>query len=204
MKFIIPFFLLFLLISCNSQYKRPLVGDTEYQRQLNASFKDASKSPLKNRDLKNFTGLNFFSVDSSFIVEAKFTKIENAPTFKMATSTDRKVLYKEYGILKFGLKDKDFQLTIYQSQETLEDEKYKDDLYLAFTDVTSGHQSYGAGRYLDIKTTDEKPNGTITLNFNNTYNPYCAYNDKYSCPLTPIKNHIDIEISAGIQIFKKY
>ncbi|TXD53934.1 MULTISPECIES: DUF1684 domain-containing protein [unclassified Polaribacter] len=203
MKFLTILSFLFLLSSCNSQYKRALVGDTEYQRHLNASFKDASKSPLKKKDLKNFKGLDFFPVDSTFIAIAKLIKTENAITFSMATNTERKALYKEYGVLKFSLKEKDFELTIYQSQEELEDEKYKDDLYLAFTDNTSGKESYGAGRYLDIKTTDEQPNGTILLNFNNTFNPYCAYNELFSCPLTPRKNHLDTKITAGIKDFLK-
>jgi uncharacterized protein (DUF1684 family) len=54
-----------------------------------------------------------------------------------------------------------------------------------------------------VMTTDEKADGTIELNFNNTYNPYCAYNDKYSCPLTPRKNHLDVEVKAGIKVFEK-
>ena len=198
------FFLLLLIISCNSQDKRPLVGETAYQQQLNASFKDASKSPLKKKDLKSFKGLDFFPVDSSFIVTAKLTKTENAPTFQMATTTERKPLYKEYGVLNFMLKGKNLKLTIYQSQGDLKDEKYKDYLFLPFTDDTSGEESYGGGRYMDVMTTEEKQDGTIILNFNNTYNPYCAYNDKYSCPLTPRKNHLDIEVKAGIKAFKKH
>lgn len=192
------------IIACNSQDKRPLLGETAYQQELNASYKDASKSPLKTKDLKKFNGLDFFKIDSSFIVTAKLTKIENAPTFEMATTTDRKPLYKEYGILNFTLKGKECSLTIYQSQDDLRDEKYKDYLFLPFTDDTSGEDSYGGGRYMDVMTTDENPDGTIVLNFNNTYNPYCAYNDKYSCPLTPRKNHLDIEIKAGVKVFKKH
>ncbi len=197
-------FSLLLIIACNSEDKRPLIGETEYQQELNASYKDASKSPLKTKDLKNFKGLDFFKIDSTFIVTAKLTKIVNAPTFEMATTTDRKPLYKEYGILNFTLNEKDFELTIYQSQDDLSDEKYKDYLFLPFTDNTSGEDSYGGGRYMDVLITDEKPDGTIKLNFNNTYNPYCAYNEKYSCPLTPRKNHLDFEIKAGVKIFKKY
>jgi uncharacterized protein (DUF1684 family) len=193
-----------LIMSCNWQDKRPLMGKTEYQRALNASYKDASKSPLKKKDLKKFKGLDFFLVDSTFIVIAKLTKIANAPIFEMATTTDRKPLYKEYGLLKFKLKGAETQLTIYQSQDDLLDEKYKNYLFLPFTDDTSGNESYGGGRYMDVMTTDEKADGTISLNFNNTYNPYCAYNDKYSCPLTPRKNHLDIEIKAGIKVFEKH
>jgi hypothetical protein len=204
MKKITTLFLLLLISSCNSQGKRPLIGDTEYQQKLNASYKDASKSPLKSKDLKNFKGLDFFKVDSTFIITAKLTKTTNAPTFEMATTTDRKALYKEYGMLNFTLKGKDFELTIYQSQDDVRDEKYKDYLFLPFTDDTSGEDSYGGGRYMDVMTTDENTDGTITLNFNNTYNPYCAYNERYSCPLTPRKNHLDIEIRAGIKVFEKH
>jgi uncharacterized protein (DUF1684 family) len=192
------------MISCNSTDKRPIMGKTVYQQELNASYKDASKSPLKKKDLRNFNGLDFFEVDSTFIVEANFTKTENAPTFKMATTTDRKPLYKEHGILNFTLNEQNHTLTIYQSQDDLEDEKYKDYLFLPFTDDTSGNESYGGGRYMDVMITDITPENTVLLNFNNTYNPYCAYNDKYSCPLTPRKNHLDIEIKAGVKAFKKH
>jgi uncharacterized protein (DUF1684 family) len=203
MKNTIIFSFILLLFSCNNQDKRPLLGETVYQQKLNASYKDATTTPLKKKDLKNFNGLDFFAVDSSFIVTAKLTKTENAPTFEMATTTDRKPLYKEYGVLSFNLKGNDFKLTIYQSQDDLRDEKYKDYLFLPFTDNTSGNESYGGGRYMDVMLTDEKPDGTFQLNFNNTYNPYCAYNDKYSCPLTPRKNHLDLEVRAGIKSFKK-
>ncbi|QVY65083.1 DUF1684 domain-containing protein [Polaribacter sp. Q13] len=203
-KIVLILYVAFLLISCNSQGKRPLIGKTIYQQELNASYKDASKSPLKKKDLKNFKGLNFFEVDSTFIVKANFIKIENAPTFKMATTTDRKPLYKEYGLLNFALKGINCQLTIYQSQDDLDDEKYKDYLFLPFTDDTSGETSYGGGRYMDVMITDITPEFTVILNFNNTYNPYCAYNDKYSCPITPRKNHLDLEIKAGIKDFKKH
>lgn len=203
MKNVLSFLFIFLLISCNSNGKRPLLGETEYQQKLNASYKDATTSPLKKKDLKNFNGLDFFAVDSSFIVTANLTRIENAPVFEMATTTDRKPLYKEYGLLRFNINGQDLELTIYQSQDDLRDEKYKDYLFLPFTDNTSGNESYGGGRYMDVMITDIKNDNTIELNFNNTYNPYCAYNDDYSCPLTPRKNHLDIEIKAGIKAFKK-
>ncbi|WP_430928456.1 DUF1684 domain-containing protein [Polaribacter marinivivus] len=203
MKNVLSFLFIFLLISCNSNGKRPLLGETEYQQKLNASYKDATTSPLKKKDLKNFNGLDFFAVDSSFIVTANLTRIENAPVFEMATTTDRKPLYKEYGLLRFNINGQDLELTIYQSQDDLRDEKYKDYLFLPFTDNTSGNESYGGGRYMDVMITDIKDDNTIELNFNNTYNPYCAYNDDYSCPLTPRKNHLDIEIKAGIKAFKK-
>ena len=203
MRYIAFIFIISFFISCNSSDKRPLMGETEYQQTLNASFKDATSSPLKKKDLKNFKGLDFFPVDSSFIVLSTFTKIENSPIFKMPTNTGREPFYKEYGLLNFTIKGKDFQLTLYQDQDETLDEKYKDDLFLPFSDATSGNETYGAGRYINLKTTDINPDGTFILNFNNSYNPYCAYNEKFSCPLTPRKNHLNIEIKAGVKNFKK-
>ena len=123
MKKIILLLTIIGMSSCNSQYKRPLLGETEYQRELNASFKDATKSPLKKKDLENFKGLDFFPVDSTFIVLAKLIKIENAPTFKMATTTDRKPLYKKYGILKSSLYSNFFFLYIQLFSKSSKKEK---------------------------------------------------------------------------------
>lgn len=198
-------FLLFLLslISCNSQDKRPLTGKTEYQRKENARFKDASRSPLKKKDLKNFRGLDFYPVDSSYVVMAMLTRTPDEPIFEMATTTERKPLYRQYGILSFTLKGKTLKLHLYQDQDNLRDLRYKDNLFLPFTDDTSGDGSYGGGRYMDVFISQINKDGTVLLNFNNTYNPYCAYNEKYSCPITPRKNHLDIAIEAGVKDFKK-
>lgn len=202
-KIAFSFVFLILLNSCSSQGKRPLLGVTTYQQELNALYKDASKSPLKKKDLKNFKGLDFFPVDSSFIVVAKLTKTPDSPTFEMATTTDRKPLYRAYGILDFTLKGIPCQLTIYQSQDEKEEDPYQDYLFLPFTDDTSGNESYGGGRYMDVMISDERADGTIVLNFNNTYNPYCAYNKKYSCPLTPRKNYLKLKVLAGVKDFKE-
>lgn len=203
MKKLLALFIVGVCISCNSQDKRPLQGKTEYQRKENARFKDASKSPLKKKDLKNFRGLDFYPVDSSFVVKATLERTPNTTVFEMATTTDRKPLYRQYGILTFVLQGKKCQLYIYQSQENLMSKLLKDYLFLPFTDDTSGDGSYGGGRYMDVFISQISEDNTVVLNFNNTYNPYCAYNEKYSCPITPRKNHLDIAIRAGIKDFKK-
>ncbi len=199
------FNLLFLVVflSCNSQDKRPIAGETDYQRELNAQYKDASKSPLKKKDLKKFKGLDFFPVDSAYIVTAKLERTPDTPYLEMPTTTERKPYYREYGILRFTLDGKELKLTLYQSLEEYEDPKYKDYLFLPFTDGTSGEESYGGGRYMDVFESTISEDDTLVLNFNNTYNPYCAYNENYSCPLTPRKNHLDVEIKAGVKNFKK-
>ena len=80
-----------ILLACSSK-KRPIIGESAYQIALNSIYKDASVSPLKKKDLKNFNGLAFFPIDSSFIVQAKFKKIKNSASFEMTTTTDRKPL----------------------------------------------------------------------------------------------------------------
>ena len=191
------------MLACESSGKRPIRGASEYQIAQNAIFKDGSKSPLTKKDLKNFRGLDFFPIDSSFIVKASLTRIEDAPIFEMATTTDRKPLYREYGLLNFEVNGVKCELTVYQNIDDLQREETENLLFLPFTDDTSGESSYGGGRYMDLSITDITPENTIELNFNNTYNPYCAYNEMYSCPLTPRKNHLNVSITAGIKTFKK-
>ena len=204
MKYFLIVAFLSLFISCNSQDKRPLIGETEYQQKLNAVFKDASKSPLKNKDLKSFKGLDFFPVDSSYIIIASIEKTPDTPFLGMATNTEEKSYYRKFGILTFTLKEKEMQLTLYESLEESENSIFEDYLFLPFTDETSGSDSYGGGRYMDVFKSKINTNGTLELNFNNTYNPYCAYNDDYSCPLTPRDNHLSMEILAGVKDFKKH
>jgi len=199
------FIILFALLvtSCNSQDKRPLVGETDYQRKLNAQYKDASASPLKKKDLRHFKGLDFFPVDSSYIVTAKLTRTPDSPAFKLPRTGGDKADYRQYGILKFTLQGKELQLHLYQSMDEMRDPRYKDNLFLPFTDDTSGEESYGGGRYMDVFESKIQGDNTLILNFNNTYNPYCAYNDRYTCPIVPRKNHLDIAIKAGVKDFKK-
>lgn len=203
MKKILSLLVLVACLSCNSQDKRPLQGKTEYQRKENARFKDASRSPLKKKDLKKFRGLDFYPVDSSFVVKASLQRTPDTPVFEMATTTERKPLYRQYGILTFTLQGKKLQLHLYQSQENVMSKLLKDYLFLPFTDDTSGDGSYGGGRYMDVFISEINEDDTVILDFNNTYNPYCAYNEKYSCPITPRKNHLDIAIRAGIKDYKK-
>ena len=203
MKYFLIVAFLSLFVSCNSQDKRPLIGETEYQQKLNAVFKDASKSPLKNKDLKSFKGLDFFPVDSSYIIIASIEKTPDTPFLGMATNTEEKSYYRKFGILTFTLKEKKLQLTLYESLEESENPIIEDYLFLPFTDETSGSDSYGGGRYMDVFKSKINTNGTLELNFNNTYNPYCAYNDDYSCPLTPRNNHLSLEILSGVKDFKK-
>lgn len=203
MKKLLLILLISLFWSCNFQDKRPLVGKTEYQRKLNSQFKDASTSPLKKKDLRNFKELEFFPVDSNYVVTASLVKTPDAPAVKFERTGGDEADYLEYGILEFSLQETDYQLKLYRSIEEMFDPRYKDYLFLPFTDETCGKDSYDGGRYMNLYISKIQDNNTIVLNFNNTYNPYCAYNEKYTCPIVPRENHLPLEVKAGIKDFKK-
>ena len=188
------------LLGC-SQEKRPLNGDTEFQKEINAEYKDATTSPLTKKDRKHFEGLDFFKFDSSYVLKASFKRTPNEKPFKMKTTTERLPVYVKYGELSFSLKGKQFNLNIYQNQGLIKKEGFEDYLFLPFLDETNGLESYGGGRYIDARI----PEGnTIIIDFNKAYNPYCAYNDKYSCPLVPRENYLKTRIEAGVKAFAKH
>ncbi|WP_299277575.1 DUF1684 domain-containing protein [uncultured Psychroserpens sp.] len=184
-----------------SQDKRPIKGETEFQKEINAEYKDATTSPLKEKDRKNFKGLDFFKFDSTFVVKANFKRTPNENVFKMKTTTSRLPEYVKYGVVSFELHDKSYQLNIYQNQDLIKEEGYEDYLFLPFLDNTNGGESYGGGRYIDLKIPD---GNSILIDFNKAYNPYCAYNERYSCPIVPRENYLDLEIKAGVKTFDKH
>lgn len=199
MKALLHVFCFMLILSCTHK-KQPLLGDTEFQKEMNAFFKDASKSPLKEKDRKNFKGLEFFEYDSTFVVKAHLSLTPDSKSFKMRTTTDRLPTYKKYGVLKFQLDGKKHQLSIYQNLDDIKDEELEDYLFLPFLDNTNGEGSYSGGRYIN---TNIPKKDTIIIDFNSAYNPYCAYNERYSCPIVPRENYVDAFIKAGVKDFKK-
>ena len=116
----------------------------------------------------------------------------------MKTSTARRPAYKKYGEIKFKIHGKKFKLNIYQNQRLMNNKLYADHLFLPFTDLTNGDESYGGGRYIDLT----KPSAnTMIIDFNKAYNPYCCYNSRYSCPIPPKENHLNIKVKAGVKAF---
>ena len=201
MKIVFAFFLLATCLSSCGQNKQPILGETEFQIKMNSAYKDATTSPLKDKDRKNFEGLDFFKFDSTYVVKAHFKRTLNEVAFKMKTTTDRLPSYIKYGELTFNLKGEDFKLNIYQNQDLIKKEGYEDYLFLPFLDETNGLESYGGGRYIDTRIPEDD---TFIIDFNQAYNPYCAYNDKYSCPIVPRENYLKTRIEAGVKAFKKH
>ncbi|CAM1339480.1 DUF1684 domain-containing protein [Tenacibaculum aestuarii] len=201
MKKIILIVFTFMFLSCKSQGKREVLGESDFQIEMNTKFKDASKSPLTKKGLKEFKGLNFFPIDDRYTVNAKVELLSDGPVFDFPTTTDRVAMYRKYGVLSFSIDGKDFELSIYQDINPKPE--YANHLFLPFLDNTNGKTSYKGGRFIDVYTTDIQPNGTVTIDFNKAYNPYCAYSDRYSCPITPRENSLDTEIKAGVMAYKK-
>lgn len=145
--------------------------------------------------------MKFYDVGKSFRVVADFKPSPSAEWLTFKTSGPKNKVFKLYGTLSFTLNDQLHSLNIYQSQELMTNDKYKNYLFLPFTDSTSGIETYEGGRYIDLQTTDIR-NGKLILDFNKAYNPYCAYvSGVYNCPIPPKENALSIAINAGEKTF---
>jgi uncharacterized protein (DUF1684 family) len=200
MKNLLLLFVFLLSLGC-AQEKKALAGETEFQKELNAEYKDASKSPLKAKDRKKFEGLDFFKFDSVYLVKATLKRRPGSEWFNMKTTTSRVSPERVFGVLTFELKGTTYTLNVYQGKDTMKSEGFEDYLFLPFLDHTNGEGSYGGGRYIDLRIPDSE---TMTIDFNTAYNPYCVYNEKYSCPIVPRVNYLDLEVKAGVRVFKKH
>lgn len=170
----------------------------KFQKEINAEYADAKTSPLTASDLATFKSLDFYSINEKYFVMATFLRTDKEKPFGMKTSTERTPTYVKYGEVYFTIDGKSLKLNVYKNIELSKKKEYKDYLFLPYSDLTSGNESYIGGKYIDLKI----PKGnTIAIDFNTSYNPYCAYNHKYSCPKVPLENDLNIEIKAGVKKF---
>lgn len=147
--------------------------------------------------------MQFYPVNSKYRVRGKFERTNDSPWFKMETSSGMKRLYRVYGTVSVLINDTLIRLQIYQSQDLMSNEKYRDHLFLPVADLTTGEETYESGRYYDLEIKDIIDN-EIEIDFNKLYNPYCAYvAGRYSCPITPKENHVTVAIPAGEKKFTK-
>jgi uncharacterized protein (DUF1684 family) len=162
----------------------------------------SDSSPLKPEQLKNFEGLNYFPADLNFLVEANLSRDTTPQTVIMRTTTERAPEYIRYGTVTFELAGKVYSLSAYQSKKLLEVKNNETTLFIPFRDETNGNETYKGGRYVDceIPTSGDR----LTVDFNKAYNPYCAYNPRYSCVIPPEENRLGIRIEAGEKIFEKH
>lgn len=171
-------------------------GIIEWQTTMNREYADSTESPLEPSDRLIFTGLEFFEPDSSYCVKAHMELTPDSQPFDMKTSGVRTPSYRQYGILYFDIKGQQYSLSAYQRIEFSTSDDYVDYLFVPFTDLSNGEETYEGGRYIDLQI---NAGGNYTLDFNKAYNPYCAYNHKYSCPIPPAVNNLEIAIFAGVK-----
>jgi uncharacterized protein (DUF1684 family) len=154
-------------------------------------------SPFAGDSTNSFKGLNYFPINEHYKINARLTPIPNKKTVLLPTSDGEEKSYLEYAYAEFELEGVQNKLLILEITEM---GPYRGTLFLAFADETSANETYGAGRYLDIKKTPGSQ--SVNLDFNQAYNPYCAYNDNYSCPFPPRENILKVAIKAGEKSYK--
>lgn len=190
--------LLFLLFVCNCF--TPKAQDKSYLDSI-IGFRD---NYVINHEVvlgKHKRKFRFYPVSEAYRVNAAFEKVSDTIGFIMKTSGTKDKKYFRYGRLTFRLQQSLHQLTVYQSEQLMQDSTYRNYLFLPFTDGTSGLSSYGGGRYIDFQVSDVI-NNSLLIDFNKAYNPYCAYTTGYNCPIPPRENHLTTKVVAGEKAFK--
>jgi len=177
-------------------------SDADYKKQIENSrkekddfMKNGDGSPFE-KNPESFTGLKYFDANQKYRIVADLEPIESKEIVVLQTSDGKEQRYTQYAKATFRLDDMPCELTIL---EVIDSGPYKGTLFLAFADASSAIETYGAGRYLDVK---KQPGAsTITLDFNEAYNPYCAYSEDFSCPFPPKENVLKVLIAAGEKVY---
>lgn len=166
-----------------------------FRKDKDSFFGSESDSPIPERERGRFKGLKYFPPASDYRVNARLTMFDKPEVVTMTTSKGTIRPYLKYGVFSFELQGKKLQLHAYKAA----DDPHDQSLFVPFADETSGKETYGAGRYLDI---EEVRGDDHVLNFNLAYNPYCAYNENYVCPFPPRDNRLPVSVKAGEKNYK--
>lgn len=147
---------------------------------------------LDSAERLTFKGICYFPIDTSYIVDATFTR-KKGKKFVMPMTKARTVYYRQYGVLQFKIHDTLCELIVYENLG-LKGKEYKNYLFLPFRDGTTALSTYGGGRYVDL---EKQPGTDWKIDFNKSYHPYCVYSHRYSCPIPPKENTITPFVTAG-------
>ena len=164
----------------------------EWRKGKDEAFGHVGDSPLDDEQIGFFHGLTYFPVDPEFRFVVSIETFSRQEVVEMQTSTGDLAKYERHGLVHFSVGGQDQQLTVYRSLEA-------GDWFLPFRDATSGKDSYGAGRYMELSPVHGEA-GEWVLDFNYAYNPFCAYNERWVCPLPPAENTLSVEIRAGEKV----
>ena len=167
----------------------------KFRREKNQSFRQSAESPLPAAQKAAFDSLKYYPADPAFVPHADITRNEKPDTTLLQMSDNRAEKYLNWGVVKFSINNSPQQLRLY-----LKADGRDSTLFIPFTDLTNGHETYGGGRYLDAPI-PKRNESEIQLDFNRAYNPYCAYNSEYSCPVPPAENRLTVAIPAGEKSF---
>ncbi|VVC03570.1 Uncharacterised protein [Candidatus Burarchaeum australiense] len=169
------------------------------RREKDAFYLVSPESPLDEEDKVDFKGLKYFPYDEKYRVRARFVPYENPAEIVMTTSKGLGQVFLAVGYFEFEMEGKKLTLQAYQSPHGLHTTGY----FVPFRDATSGKESYDYGRYLEVHEGARVRENEFILDFNVSYNPYCAYNEKHACPFPPPENTLDVEIRAGEKKYRE-
>lgn len=163
---------------------------TAARAQKDADFQNASDSPVPADKRADFLPLGYFPIDPDYRVPATLRPSSDATTLEMPTSTGQIRQMRRVGSLEFSVKGRPLKLSAFVEIGS----PNLDHLFVPFTDLTSGTETYPAGRYLDL---DRNATGIYIVDFNKAYQPYCYFNATYDCPYPPPENRLPVPIHAG-------
>ena len=161
----------------------------DFRKGKDEFFSTSHESPLAHSKTRSFKPLRYFQPDPKYKVRTMLHKYENPEKISMTTSKGTRQQFHRLGYFEFDIEGRKVKLQAYRSAE-----RESNDLFIPFKDGTSGKESYGTARYLDI---EEPADDNYTIDSNYAYNPYCAYSEDYVCPLPPKENWLEVRILAG-------
>ena len=167
---------------------------TEFRKAKDEFFATNHQSPLTDQQRSCFAGLSYFYEDAGLRYEADVEEFEEKEPVEMQTSTGAVASYTRWGKVAFDVDGERAELTLFGDAHG-----HGDEFFVPFADVTTGTETYDAGRYVDIQPL---AGGKMLVDFNVAYHPYCAYNEQWSCPLVPFENRLKVSIRAGEKSFK--
>ncbi|HZU14430.1 MAG TPA: DUF1684 domain-containing protein [Chloroflexota bacterium] len=165
---------------------------TQFRAAKDAFMKEDEQSPLPSEERENFPGLSYYPYNPDLHLQLPLDRDVPAEPITMETSTGSRREYRRVGKIRFEVDGTPAELMIYQGSDG--------SLFLPLRDATSGKETYGAGRYVEPEMVGDDQ---VDADLNYLYNPYCAYNEAYSCPLPPIENWLRVPIEAGEKVYRK-
>jgi uncharacterized protein (DUF1684 family) len=163
---------------------------TAFRAEKDRFFGRHHQSPLTPAQKQHFKGLHYFPENAALRLEVDIETLSTSENIMIQTTGGQPQLYRRFGKFRFLIDGQSAELTLYKNQHGY---------FLPFVDNLAGKETYPAGRYLEP---EKLSNGKFLVDFNLAYNPYCAYNEQWSCPITPAENRLKVAVRAGEKIFE--